>query len=138
MTDQQLPVPVPVINPETEPFWEATSAHKLMLPQCTLCRTVIWYPRAMCPDCGSTTVEWFEASGLGRIYTYTIIGRGEGPYRSIGAYVLAYVELEEGPRILTNIIGCPHESVMVGQSVAVAFQDSGEGTALPRFRPTGG
>jgi len=129
-----LPAPPPIINVETRAFWDATSAGKLLLPRCNACATVIWYPRAFCPTCSSFDISWFEASGRGTIYSYTVNRRGQGDYRDL-TYVLAYVELAEGPRILTNIVDCDPASVTVGQEVQVTFQPTSNGAALPRFRP---
>jgi uncharacterized OB-fold protein len=132
--ERTLPAPAPVINSETKSFWDATTEGKLLLPRCTDCDTVIWYPRAFCPECSSFDLTSFEATGRGTIYSYTINRRGQGDYRDL-AYVLAYVELEEGPRVLTNIVDCDVESLSVGQAVAVVFHPTSNGAALPRFRP---
>ena len=137
MTDtaqRTLPAPAPVVNAETRPFWDATAEGKLLLPRCADCDTVIWYPRAFCPECGSFTISWFEATGRGTIYSFTINRRGQGDYRDL-AYVVAYVELEEGPRVLTNIVDCDMEQLAVGQAVQVVFHPTSSGAALPRFRP---
>jgi uncharacterized OB-fold protein len=123
------------VNPETRPFWEATAAGRLVLARCDDCGETIWYPRAICPTCRSTAISWVDASGRGEIYSFTVIRRGEGPYRDASPYVLAYVELEEGPRIMTNIVGADDASLRVGQPVEVVFHDTGEGSALARFRP---
>lgn len=130
----QLPAPVPSVNPETKPFWDATAEGRFLLKRCTACRSVIWYPRAMCPECGSLETEWFEASGRGSVYSFTVNYKGDGPYRA-APYVLAYVELEEGPRMMTNIVGTDPTQVSIGQSVKVVFEPTGEGPALPRFQP---
>jgi uncharacterized protein len=132
------PTPVPTVQPEVKPFWDGTAEGKLLLPRCTECATLIWFPRPFCPSCGSTSVEWNEASGKGTIYSYTVNRRGAGDlpeYREPVPYVLAYVELAEGPRIMTNIVECDVESVRIGQAVELIFHDTGQGTALPRFRP---
>ncbi|MGE3910189.1 MAG: Zn-ribbon domain-containing OB-fold protein [Chloroflexota bacterium] len=132
------PTPIPVVQPEVKVFWDATAEGKLLLPKCTECQTLIWFPRPFCPSCGSLSVEWIEASGKGTIYTYTVNRRGAGDlieYREPVPYVLAYVELEEGPRIMTNIVDCDVDSVKIGQAVEAVFHDTGEGTALVRFRP---
>ncbi|MBV9322598.1 MAG: Zn-ribbon domain-containing OB-fold protein [Chloroflexi bacterium] len=137
MTDtaaKTLPAPPPQINVETKTFWDATAEGKLMLPRCNACQVVIWYPRLFCPECGSTDIGWFEASGKGTVYSYTINRRGQGDYRDL-AYVVAYVELEEGPRVLTNIVDCDVDQVSVGQAVQVVFHPTSNGAALPRFRP---
>jgi uncharacterized OB-fold protein len=137
-TNQTLPAPAPMVLPEVKIFWDATVQGRLLLPRCDACQTVIWYPRPFCVECASTRVSWFEASGRGQIYSYTINRRGGAnhpDFRGAGEYVLAYVELEEGPRVLTNIVECDPELVAIGQAVEVVFHDTGEGSALVRFRP---
>ncbi|MCC7367353.1 MAG: Zn-ribbon domain-containing OB-fold protein [Chloroflexi bacterium] len=132
------PTPVPTVQPEVKPFWDGTAEGKLLLPKCTGCESLIWFPRPFCPACGSLDVEWIEASGQGTIYSYTVNRRGAGDlpeYKDPVPYVLAYVELAEGPRIMTNIVDCDVESVRIGQAVSLVFHDTGQGTALPRFRP---
>lgn len=129
-----LPAPAPKVDPESKPFWDATAEGRLLLKRCTSCDEVIWYPRAICPACGSLDTEWFDASGLGTIYTYTVNHHGFGPYAGI-TFVIAYVELDEGPRMLTNIVDVDPADVAIGQRVTVVFDDTGEGSALPRFRP---
>lgn len=130
-----LPTPAPAPSVETSEFWEATAKGRLLLKRCTACSTVIWYPKALCPSCHSTETEWFEASGRGHVYSFTISRRGEGPYKEAAPYVLAYVELDEGPRLMTNIVDCDVDAVSIGMPVQVAFADTGEGNALVRFRP---
>jgi uncharacterized OB-fold protein len=131
----QLPAPTPAINPETKPFWDAAATGRLVLRRCTDCQSVIWYPRAICPDCWSGNTEWFDASGRGSIYSYTVNNKGEGPYRDAGPYVLAYVELDEGPRIMTNILTDDFAALEIGRRVEVTFSPTADGeAALPRFR----
>jgi uncharacterized OB-fold protein len=130
-----LPAPAPVVNPETKPFWDATAEGKLLLKRCLDCDSPIWYPRAFCPECSSLRTEWFEASGRGTVYSYTVNHRTEGAYKEAAPLVLAYVELEEGPRMMTNIVGAADSELAIGLPVQVVFHDTGEGTALPRFRP---
>jgi len=150
----KLPAFAPTVSPESKPFWDGTALGKILLPQCNDCGTVIWYPRTSCPECMSTDVDWFEASGRGTIYSFAIVRRAGGPWRDALPYVLAYVELEEGPRVLTNIVGsvdaggtpappgdvgdtpAPPGELEVGQAVEAVFDDTGEGNALVRFRPS--
>lgn len=139
ISERVLPAPAPVVLPEVKQFWDATAEGRLMLPRCGDCQTVIWYPRPYCPACASLNIGWFEASGRGSIYSFTVNRRGQADlsaYREAGTYVLAYVELEEGPRVMTNIVDCDPDSVKIGQSVELVFHDTGQGTALARFRPT--
>jgi len=136
--EKTLPAPAPFVLPEVKPFWDGTAEGKLLLAHCSECDQVIWYPRPFCPACASTSVNWVQASGRGTIYSFTVNRRGVADlpaYRDAGVYVLAYVELDEGPRIMTNIVECDPDSVHVGQKVEVVFHDTGQGTALWRFRP---
>jgi uncharacterized OB-fold protein len=136
---QVLPAPAPFVNPEVKAFWDGTASGKLLLPRCEECQAVIWYPRPFCPECASTRISWVQASGRGTVYSFTVNRRGTADlpeYRNSGTYVLAYVQLEEGPRVMTNIVDCDPDSVRIGQSVEVVFHDTGQGTALPRFRPS--
>ena len=130
-----LPNIAPKPSAENLPFWEGTAAGKLILPRCRACSYVIWYPRLLCTQCGSDDIEWIEASGRGTIYSCTVTHKGQGAYRDSGPFVLAYVELEEGPRLMTNIVGCEPGSVQIGQAVQVVFHDTGQGSAVPRFQP---
>jgi hypothetical protein len=133
-----LPSPAPVVAPEAVPFWEATARGKLLLQRCDGCRMAIWYPRVLCPACHSQDLSWTEASGRGTIYSFTITTRGTGEYSEAGAYVLAFVELAEGPKMLTNIVDCDPAVLAIGQELEVVFHDTGAGSALPRFRPVAG
>ena len=130
-----LPTPAPDTNPETEAFWRATGEGRLLLPVCDDCGTVIWYPRTLCPACSGQSVSWTEASGDGTVFSFTVVHRSMGPFREAAPYVIAYVELAEGPRVMTNIIGCEPDAVFIGQPVHVVFCDTGQGSALYRFEP---
>ena len=132
---EALPAPSPPVNPETAEFWNATAAGRLLLRRCLDCGTVIWYPRTICPECASLDTEWFEAAGRGRVYSYTVNHRGEGAYSGLPPFVLAYVELDEGPRMMTNIVGADAAELAVGLMVEVVFHATADGPALPRFRP---
>src|SRR3982074_1026356 len=102
-----LPAPAPVVLPEVKRFWDATAEGRLLLPRCEDCQTVIWYPRPYCPACASLRIAWFEASGRGSIYSFTVNRRGQADlsaYREAGTYVLAYVDLEEGPAVMPKSV----------------------------------
>jgi uncharacterized OB-fold protein len=131
----QLPSRPPIVNDDTRPFWDATAGGRIHLPRCETCDLVIWYPRHHCPDCQGD-VTWVDVSGRGTIYSYTIVRRGaSGSWREHPNYVIAYVELEEGPRLLTNIVEADPDALGVGDRVEVVFDDTGEGNSLLRFRP---
>jgi uncharacterized OB-fold protein len=130
-----LPVRPPHRNQETEPFWAGCARGVLVLPRCDRCGEHIWYPRRYCPFCSSRQVSWVEVSGRGTIYSFTVMRRGDGPYRAVAPYVLAYVELDEGPRVLTNIVEVDVERVAVGQAVRAVFDPAGDQDAILRFAP---
>lgn len=132
---QPLPNLAPAVSAEAETYWREAAEHRLMLQRCDSCQAVVWYPRAICPQCGSQELSWFQASGRGEIYSYTVIRRGRGEFQACSPYVLAYVELEEGPRVLTNVVTADLGSVHIGQAVRAVFHDTGQGSALVRFTP---
>jgi len=120
---------------ETAEFWDACAQGRLVVPRCQDCREYIWYPRLFCPHCSSMRVAYEPVSGAGTVYSFTIVRKGNGPYREFAPYVIAYVELAEGPRLMTNIVGVPVEQVHVGMPVRVVFEPAPEGDAIPRFTP---
>lgn len=130
-----LPVPPAGVTPDNQDFFSALEEGRLRLPRCRRCATVIWYPRHFCPSCGSLEVTWFEATGQGSIYSFTIVHRGLGDWASVGPFVLAYVELDEGPRVLTNILTDDPSALAIGARVAMVV-DRGDGVPpVLRFRP---
>ena len=125
----------PAVDWETRPYWEGCARGELVLQRCRACGAVQFRPRAQCAACLAADIEHFAASGRGSVFTYTITNQNMHPgFRDACPYVLAYVELEEGPRLLTNIVGCEPEQVQVGLPVQVEFVETGE-FAVPRFRP---
>ncbi|GAA5145538.1 hypothetical protein GCM10025768_02910 [Microbacterium pseudoresistens] len=135
-----LPVPPPQIQPEMSVFWEALRVGELLLPHCRRCEFVVWSPRPYCPKCGSFDVDWVSASGDGVVYSFTVNRRGKGfnkKYQEIGPYIVAYVELAEGPRILTNIVDADVDSVEIGVRVRGVVHRAGD-DVIVRFRPVEG
>jgi uncharacterized OB-fold protein len=136
--------PKPAASWETRAYWEGCGRHELVLQRCRACSTVQHRPRAVCATCLSGDVESFVASGRGSVYTYTVTHQnGVPPFRDALPYVLAYVDLEEGPRLMTNVVGCEPGDVEIGMPVVIDFQDAdssefgdaGGAFAVPRFRP---
>ena len=119
----------PDINMETAVYWESAKNGKLLVKTCNACGKLHYYPRTICPHCLSSDTDWVEASGKGTIYTYSVMRRTETPY------VIAYVTLEEGVTMLSNIVECDVDGVAVGQTVEVVFRDTEGGHSLPVFRP---
>jgi uncharacterized protein len=99
------------------------------VPTCGGCGRVHWYPRAICPFCGSDKIEWRDASGKGTIYTFSVMRRAKEPY------VIAYVTLAEGPTMLTNVVDCDFDALAIGQPVSVVFAETENGPPVPMFRP---
>ena len=128
--------PLPPINPASQPFWDACAQGRLLLQRCGDCGHLQFYPRLLCAACGSRTLGWAEASGRGTVKTFTIIRRAvSAAFEPDAPYVVALVELQEGPTLMSNIIGCDPASVAIGQPVQVAFEARGEGIAVPQFEP---
>ena len=135
-----LPAKAAEPNSENLQFFEGAEQGRLVLPRCTACGFVIWFPREICPECGSQDVDWFEASGNGSIYSCTVTRRIPGSWGKAAPFVLAYVELDEGPRVMTNIVDCDPEQVAIGDRVKAVFEeatdrDGNPGPPLLRFRP---
>ncbi len=128
--------PLPRVDEESKGFWEACRRHELYIQRCRACGRRRHYPRALCPFCLSSDTEWMRCTGRGTVYTFTVTHQNQAPgFRESVPYVMAYVELEEGVRLLTNIVDCPVETVRIGMPVEVVFEDVGDDLALPRFRP---
>ncbi|MFI0405852.1 Zn-ribbon domain-containing OB-fold protein [Actinomadura sp. 3N508] len=130
-----LPATPPVTTPDTAEFWKATTEGTFLGRRCDDCGSAIWYPRPICPFCHGSNTRWEEFSGRGSVYSYSVVHRAGGAWKGVTPYVLAYVELEEGPRVMTNIVDCDVTKVAIGDAVEVVFEDTGNGSALPRFRP---
>ncbi len=128
--------PLPRIDEESRGYWEALARHELYVQRCRGCGTTRFYPRAVCPACLSSDTEWLRASGRGSVYTFTITRQNQAPgFRDELPYVLAVVELTEGVRLMTNVVGCPPEEVRIGMPVEVVFEDVAPEVTLPKFRP---
>jgi hypothetical protein len=127
----------PPVGEAGRPFWDATREGRLVLPWCTVCEQAIWYPRAICPTClGSEAIAWREAGGRATVYAVTI--EHSPQTRALDApYAVALVDLDEGVRMLTNVVGVPAEQVAVGDRVQVTWEPLSDGRQLPLFRPAG-
>jgi uncharacterized protein len=129
----------PLPNPSsiTAPFWQGTKRHELLTQRCKDCRQYIFYPRSHCPHCFSLALEWLKCSGRGKVYSYTIIRRAALPgFAQDVPYILAIIELEEGPRLTSNIVGCKPEEVRIDMPVMAVFEDVTPEVTLVKFRQT--
>ena len=125
-------------EPDTEPFWEATKRHELVY-QVNDCGEVVFYPCKYCLACGSENTDWRVSKGEGEVYTFSVVMQSRHPaFADLGPYAVAYVDLDEGFRIMTNIVGVanPVEDIHCGMRVKVRWEDQGEGeVSLPMFEP---
>ncbi len=134
--DKKYKKPLPRIDEESKGFWEACQRHELYVQKCAACGTFRHYPRAVCPRCLSSDIEWVLSRGRGTVYTYTVTYQNLATgFRDEQPYVLAYVELEEGVRMLSNIVGCAPAEVTSGMPVEVTFDDVTSDVTLPKFKP---
>lgn len=121
----------PGINVGDEVYFNAAAEGRLMVKKCGDCGKFHHYPRGVCPHCGSSNVAWTQAKGTGTIYSATLTRRA-GPV----PYMLAYVTLDEGPTMMTNIVDCGDlEAVKIGQRVTVTFKKTEGGVSMPMFKP---
>jgi uncharacterized OB-fold protein len=119
----------------TKQFWDAAARGEFLLQLCGRCGSHIFYPRQNCPTCGSDQLSWKPSCGRGTVYTFTVARRATHPMLADRVpYVIAMVELIEGPRVTTNIVGCDPDSVKIGMPVEVTFEQV-DGTAVPVFQP---
>ena len=125
----------PKASDDAQPFWDATRDERLLLPWCTECGAAIWYPRAVCPSCVGSAVEWRDDAGRGTVYAASVHTR-PGPDRDAadGPYVVVLVDLDAGVRMMSNVVGCPPDDVTVGMRVTVAWEPLSDGRHLPVFR----
>ena len=130
-----LPMPPAAVTPDNAEFFAGLEAGRVRLPRCEACGEVVWYPRHHCPRCGSNRVAWFDASGRGSVYSFTIVRRSQGEWAAAAPYVLAYVELEEGPRVLTNVVGADLATIAIGTPVEAVIERAEGVPPLLRFRP---
>jgi uncharacterized protein len=127
---------LPVPTAETARFWQGCHDHKFLLQRCSDCGRHQFYPRIICANCMSEQLEWTEASGRGTVASYTIVTRAvSDAYAADAPYVVALIELEEGPTMMSNVIGCDVGDVKSGMAVEVVFEDWSADITVPKFRP---
>ncbi len=127
-TDRRIPAS-PRPSPDTLPYWQAAQEGRLLVKRCRACGDAHFYPRVYCPFCFSADTAWEQASGRGVIYSYSIARKAATPY------VPAYITLEEGPCMMSNIVGADPAGLYIGQAVRVVFEPSENGQPIPMFRP---
>jgi uncharacterized protein len=127
-------LPSPVANADSLPYWTAARERRLVIRKCKACGELHFMPRHLCPTCWSDQLEWVQAKGTGSVHSFTVVRRASDPaFVSRVPYVVALVELDEGPRMMANILGSDALEVKIGDRVQVTFEDRGEGALLPQF-----
>ena len=132
MTDYLRPLPVP--DGDTKLYWDAAKEHRLSIQRCADCQRSVFYPRSICPHCGSDRLHWIDSSGRGTVYSYTVVHRAPGGFTDAVPYVVALIDLEEGVRLMSNVVDCAPGDVQIGEHVEVTFDDVTPDITLPKFR----
>jgi uncharacterized OB-fold protein len=128
MSTTERKIPAPSVNPENKPYFDAAAQGKLLIKKCSACNEFHHYPRALCPFCFSDKTEWKEAKGEGQVYTYSVLRRGVPV-----PYCIAYVTLEEGITMLTNLVDCDFDQLKIGMKVKAVFKETESGSKVPMF-----
>ncbi|MYE57028.1 MAG: Zn-ribbon domain-containing OB-fold protein [Acidimicrobiaceae bacterium] len=120
----------------TAPYWEAAARHKLVLPRCGACGSVFFPPREFCPGCWSRDLSWQPVSGRGTVWTFTEVHVAfyDDTWADDLPYVVAVIELDEGPRLLANVVEPDMDRLAIGDRVEATFEDRPEGVTLPMFQ----
>ena len=127
---------LPTPDFETQPFWDGCKEGRFLLQHCNACGDDYFYPRPFCPKCWSTDVAWKEASGNGHLYTFSVVRQNDlPPFPERVPYVAAIVELDEGPRVMTNVEECEFDALEIGMRVRVDFKAISDDVTIPVFRP---
>ncbi len=141
-TDYTKPLPIPggsrgaTTADFTKPFWEATKRHELVIPRCKTHDGFFFYPRELCPVCLSSDLEWAKVTGRGRVHALTVVYQPNDPrFTDDAPYVYAVIQLDEGARMISNVIGIPPHDVAVDMPVEAVFEDVSEKYTLVKFRP---
>jgi uncharacterized protein len=133
-TDYKKPIPVP--DEASQPFFAGARRHELMLQKCSSCGTVMWPVKPRCDRCWSADITWVQASGKGTLYSFTLMHQVLHPgFAADAPYNIAEVNLAEGLRITTNVVGCPNSDLQIGMPLEVTFEDITDEVALPKFKP---
>lgn len=129
MADNTLP------DPDSEPYWKGAAAGELRYRRCASCDTAVFYPRALCTNCGAPDPDWAVSRGLGAVYAVSVVHRAPPAFDGQAPYAVLLVDLDEGFRMMSRIIDVEPDSVSVGDRVRVIFQDGPDGRPTPYFTP---
>jgi uncharacterized OB-fold protein len=133
-----MPRPLPRINRDSATYWESARAHELKLQRCNDCGKLRFYPSLSCHYCGSLDAEWTTVNGEGEVYTYSVVYRAPGaPFADLLPLVVAMVTLDEGPTMMSNVVGVDPSEVKIGMRVRLTYEDVNDACTLPVFVPIG-
>ena len=128
--------PLPKVNGDNREFWAGCKEHELRFQKCVDCGHIRWPAAVLCPSCHSLETKWIVSSGRGMIYTFAVYHKAYHPgFEQELPYVVATIELEEGPHLLSNVVGCGPDQVTCDMQVEVTWEDISEEFSLPKFRP---
>jgi len=134
--DYTKPLPRPLSPELSRPFWEAARRHALVMPRCKMCDHLFFYPRSECPHCLSTNLEWVQVSGRARLHSFTVVQQpANAAFRDDVPYVYAVVQLDEGPRLVSNIVQGDIDALRVDMPLAAVFDDVTPEWTLVKFKP---
>ena len=136
MTTYNRPLPNSVNAELSKPFWDAARRHELVLPRCNNCSLTFFYPRERCPDCLSDDLDWIQSSGKGQVHSFTIIEQPVNrAFLEDVPYVYAMIQLNDGPRMISNVVECDIEDVKINMPVEAVFDDVSPDVTLVKFKP---
>jgi hypothetical protein len=127
--------PLPVLDLDNRLFWESCKKHQMALQQCVGCKQFRYPPRPLCPKCHFPEAEWTPIAGTGKVYVSLVMCRSYGPsWEQDVPYNISLIDLDEGVRIWSNVIGCLPDEVMIGDQVKISYEDVTSEVTLPKFR----
>lgn len=132
MDEYRKPLPLP--DGDSKPFWESCRRHAMALQQCVSCNQFRYPPRSLCPRCHSSETEWKPVNGQGKVYATLVMCRSYGPaWEQSVPYNVSMIELDEGVRMWSSVVGCLPEDVKIGDAVAIEYEDATGTISLPKF-----
>jgi uncharacterized OB-fold protein len=135
-TEYRKPLPNPLHWGASKPFWEAAKRHELVMPRCKFCDRLFFYPREVCPRCLRSDIDWVPVTGMGRLHSFTVIHQpANAAFQPDAPYIYAMVQLDEGPRMISNLVDCPPDQAAVDMRVTAVFDDVTPEWTLVKFRP---
>jgi len=130
----EMLLPAPEPNADSLPYWNAAREGRLLIRRCTACGETHFMPRHLCPYCWSDRVEWIESNGAGRVHSFSVVHRAPtATFAPMAPYVIALIDLDEGPRMFANLVSDGARTIAIGDRVRVTFEERGNGAMLPQF-----